>query len=645
MRANSAARSLAQIRASMARGELIEAYDLSQKLLVASPGDLSLQHLAVLALARSGAIRRARESYQGHRLGEAIDGELDSDLKIDIAALGARIAKDEALSADPSIRAPLLEFAAEAYEGIFRRTGRAYPAINAATLWLLAGQLRKAQALSKEVVKICRTGERGSGLDRYFSYANEAEANLILGDLNAAKAALAVAGAGHRGDMSALATTRRELKLICDARGIPREILAPLSVRTVIHYAGHVIGPRFPGNEEARVRRQIDESLERLGVGFGYGSLAAGSDIIFVEALLARGADVHLTLPFATAEFRNVSVRPFGEDWVRRFEKCLECAKTVTLATAGEYRGDDTLFGYADRIAMGLALVRARFLDTSVHQIAVWDRVHRHGTSNKVAGTAASVSLWKRCQLPSAIISPHRARQPVRERRPDRRAGLHHKAPAGREIRAFLFCDVKGFSQLHEHQLPAFEREVLGRFARVLAHYRKQILFRNTWGDGLYVVASDVEHAAGCALDLLDELAAFNPEEQGLPAYMGIRIGGHFGPVYRLRDPILRRWNYLGSHVSLAAMIEPVTPAGTTYVTEAFAAALALQTDSAFECEYAGQVAAAKQYGTLRMYALRRKHPAAASPSTVIGRSDRTRHQNLPKTVPSRGGSSVSLEH
>ena len=73
---------------------------------------------------------------------------------------------------------------------------------------------------------------------------------------------------------------------------------------------------------------------------------------------------------------------------------------------------------------------------------------------------------------------------------------------------------------------------------------------------------------------------------------------------------MLRRWNFVGSHVSLAAVIEPVTPEGAVYVTEAFAAALAIQAGSAFEGEYAGQVPAAKGYGTMRMYVVRRKGAA-----------------------------------
>jgi class 3 adenylate cyclase len=58
--------------------------------------------------------------------------------------------------------------------------------------------------------------------------------------------------------------------------------------------------------------------------------------------------------------------------------------------------------------------------------------------------------------------------------------------------------------------------------------------------------------------------------------------------------------------VSRTARIEPVTPPGAVYVTEPFAAALMLETDHDFACDYVGHMPAAKDYGRLRMYRLRR---------------------------------------
>ena len=77
-----------------------------------------------------------------------------------------------------------------------------------------------------------------------------------------------------------------------------------------------------------------------------------------------------------------------------------------------------------------------------------------------------------------------------------------------------------------------------------------------------------------------------------------------------MRDPVLKRSNFIGAHVSRAARIEPVTPEGAVYVTEAFAAVLATTGLTQFVCEYVGQVPAAKHYGTMRMYSLRRSQNA-----------------------------------
>jgi hypothetical protein len=51
--------------------------------------------------------------------------------------------------------------------------------------------------------------------------------------------------------------------------------------------------------------------------------------------------------------------------------------------------------------------------------------------------------------------------------------------------------------------------------------------------------------------------------------------------------------------------MEPVTPEGEIYVSEAFAALLALEGRAALSYEYVGRVPLAKGAGFLRMYLLR----------------------------------------
>jgi len=247
---------------------------------------------------------------------------------------------------------------------------------------------------------------------------------------------------------------------------------------------------------------------------------------------------------------------------------------------------------------MGLALLRARYLDATPRQLVVWDG----GPAAGAAGTAIDIASWRRggragtvVSLDGAIADAGRAPEPSS----DATDG------GGRIVRAMLFGDVKGFSKLSDEQLPVFSEKVLGGFADALAQHDRDILFRNTWGDAVYVVLSDAYSGARCALDLQEAMTSIDFEAAGLPATLALRIGGHLGPIFPTYDPVLRADGFMGSHVSRTARIEPVTPPGGVYVTEAFAAALELDGRGDFVCDYVGHMAAAKDYGRLRMYRLR----------------------------------------
>ena len=172
-------------------------------------------------------------------------------------------------------------------------------------------------------------------------------------------------------------------------------------------------------------------------------------------------------------------------------------------------------------------------------------------------------------------------------------------------VRALLFGDVKGFSNLTDEQLPLFSELFLGAFAEVLASHAGDVWHRNTWGDAVYVVLSDATSAAACALELQAAVSAIDLESEGLPGHLALRLGGHLGPVFPIHDPVLDEPAFMGSHVSRTARIEPVTPPGAVYVTEPFAAGLVLDEQTRFTCDYVGHMPLAKDYGSLRMYRLR----------------------------------------
>jgi hypothetical protein len=586
---------LTAVRDAERRGELLAAFDLADRGLEEHPDDIWLKWRAVLALARAGATEQAAARFAEYGLES---GEAEHE---DIAALHARIAKDAAVAErDPRVQRRQALAAADAYEAVFARTGGYYPAINAATLALLGGDHERATALARRVLELL-----GAEADSYYVAATEAEAWLLLSDAQAARRALERAAGLHDGDYGAVSTTRRQLRLVCRLRGIDADVLAALRGPGVVHFCGHRIAARgdtgrFRADDEARVTAQIRAEVEREPATYAYGGLASGGDILWAEALLEAGAELHVVLPFERDEFLQTSVASAGAEWTERYERCMSAASAVSYATQDAYLGDDVLYRYGSELAMGLALLRARYLEADVRQLAVWDG----GPPRGPASTAIDVGSWRRRGLRTTVVTPDGE---LLAKVPD----FPEPAPAsgsvsGRVIRAMLFADVKGFSKLTDEQLPRFAEHVLGAFAAVLGHHDAEVLQRNTWGDALYVVFEDPVRAAECGLELQEAMEAIELDSAGLPAHLALRLGGHVGPVFPIIDPVLGERTFMGSHVSRTARIEPVTPPAAVYVTEPFAAALVLSGNTRLACDYVGHMPAAKDYGRLRMYRLRR---------------------------------------
>jgi tetratricopeptide repeat protein/adenylate/guanylate cyclase family protein len=594
-------------RSHAAAGDHLLAYDVAVRGLDEHPEDPALKHAAVLALARSGATAKAHERYGELLLGEVPRAAVSAALSTDIAALGARIAKDLALAASPENRKGLLVDAAVRYRRIFEESGEYYPGVNAATLTLLAGETTEARALAVSVRAICEKRIAEGGEDGYYVQASLAEASLVAGDQAGAADALAEARRATDAKADALATTRKQLRLLCAATGTAPALLDALRPAAVLHYAGHMIGPRLSEAQARALAPRIDAILAQREVGVGFGSLASGGDIVIAEGLLTRGADLELVFPFCLGEFREVSVRPAGRSWLERFECCLARARSITFATDDSFLGDDYLFTYASRLGIGLALQRAHSLDTEARLLAIWDGGGAGGRLG-VAGTAVEVGLWQSLGLPSDVLSP--SGKAIDLALVPTPLSSRVETPGGRVLRAMLFGDLKGFSKLGEKQLPIFVDEVLGTIARTLDRYGTAVNLRNTWGDGLYLVIDDAETAADCAIAMQRAISELPLATLGLPPTLGLRLGGHFGPVFPVYDPVLKQMAYMGRHVSRTARIEPVTPEGMVYVTDAFAAALAATRQRRFACDYMGLVPAAKNYGAMRMFALSRRNRA-----------------------------------
>lgn len=576
MSSETAADLLARVRAAERRGDFLGAFDLAHRGLEAYPGDLDLGHRAVLALARSGATAGARALLS--TIGLVTD---------ELIALDARLCKDEALAAAGVDRVRLAREAAARYAALHAKNGASYPAINAATLHLLAGDRACAEQLAERALHQAHretSADPLDPLDRYWQAATAAEAALVLGRTDEARDLLATARQANPGDHAALASTRKQLALVCAARGVDPELIEVLRPPSVVHFAGHMIGDRFHASSEPRIASEIARKLAEHDAGYGFGSLASGADLLFAEQLLARGAELHVVLPFDAEHFLRTSV----VGWEDRFRACLARASSITHGTLDASTEDtDALFAYGGQLAMGLALLRAGFLATTAVQLAVWDGKPARG----LAGTGADVATWRKRGLPTDVIHITDGAH-----LPDPVAIAKPRSPM--DVKAILFGDIKGFSKLRERDVPAFVDYVLGACGRVLDECEVEI--RNTWGDGLYLVLPTAGAAARCASKLQAAMRALDTRL----GPMGLRLAGHVGPVFDCLDPVTKQRSFFGSHVTRCARIEPVTPEGEVFVTEPFAAALALGAED-FACDYVGEVPAAKGFGNLRMCVLK----------------------------------------
>jgi class 3 adenylate cyclase len=170
-----------------------------------------------------------------------------------------------------------------------------------------------------------------------------------------------------------------------------------------------------------------------------------------------------------------------------------------------------------------------------------------------------------------------------------------------------LFADAVGFSRLSEEQVPLFVRHFLGAVGTLRDRTSARPVMQNTWGDGLFFVFETLVGAGRFALELCELVTSTDWAACGLPTEMNLRIGLHAGPVYREIDPVTGLTNYFGAHVSRAARIEPITPPGHVYASEAFAALHAAQGAAELICDYVGQTPLAKGYGTFPTYHVRRQ--------------------------------------
>lgn len=584
-----------------------------------------------LALARTGNANDAQRVLL----------QLRTEGHVDEETLGmlARTYKDQAQQQpdDEAERQRLLKLSLQHYREAYERSHGIWTGINVATLHRLLGEVAEAESVARHIRTQCDaelTQLRSSNArpeDCYWHLATLGEVALNLSEFDEAGRYYSAAYAAAPRNFGDLNSTRRHIHwLLNDA--IARQVLKAseaalidqwMPMPRVAVFSGHMLDrpdrpvPRFPAELEDSVRSTIRDWLVQNNALIGYSSAACGGDLLFQEVLQELGGESRIVLPYDEKMFATDSVNFAGPRWIERYQQVLERATNLVVVSPHRTQGDGIAYDYANLVMHGLASVRAAELQSDQQApigLLLWNGEPGDGPG----GTASVVRRWRglemhvdQIQLTGMSATPVKNRLPI----------VHNPAPPAEvcdgpkcnvsdtRIMAMVFGDAVNFSKLDEDQVARFIQHFMGPIAEIVRSYGAANVVRNTWGDGLYLVFDHVRSAGLCALEVCAFVRSQIPDgwrKHRLPDDLNVRIALHAGPVFSFQDPLTGQPNYTGTHVSRAARLEPKTPPGEVYASEAFAALCVEYGVTEFACEYVKQLAWAKHYGTFPTFVLRR---------------------------------------
>jgi hypothetical protein len=297
------------------------------------------------------------------------------------------------------------------YERTYQATPDPYPGINVAAtaLWLGKHDLSRTRAAEvRKLLEAKPVGER----DHWY-WATLGEAAMLSGDMRSALGFYERAVAlepSHGRDIAVMRRqARRNLASLNAARGPFEAVFATVGVAC---FTGHRVDepgrqpPRFPRKRVGSIATRIKKALDDGNVRFGFSSAAGGSDILFIEQLLARGGEPTVFLPFPGKEFADTSV---GKDWLARFNAVLARLPVESIRVLEPTKPRDPVlenasYGRCNERIQAAAVEAGRIYDETPILIAVLSQEEQ---DEKMGGTAEAVRHWQeRLSGELVIINP-----------------------------------------------------------------------------------------------------------------------------------------------------------------------------------------------------------------------------------------------
>lgn len=356
--------------------------------------DLRTLQLRALALAKSGNIPEARDLLR-QLVGQ---GENDPET---LGILGGRY-KDLWKKSQETDRGSL-QASYDIYKRSYEATDNAYVGINLAATALYLGNRAEAAVVSSKLLNALNSSNFKDHWDR----ATYAEAFLLSEKYEDARRWYSKAVAHSPEKYQDIAVMRRQARLNLKYLGRDRhEFDDVLQVPGVVAFAGHMVDTpgrdpaRFPEEKVPEVRAAIRSKLSELGFTHGFGTAAAGSDILFLQVFVERSVRPVVIMPFPEPDFRLISV---GEGyWGRELDKLH--GKLDIRILKGETPSKEDLnkaFFESNAEIQRLATDYAERLDEKVKLIVVWDGKNE---ADGPGGTKDVVHQWRLAEVEPIII-------------------------------------------------------------------------------------------------------------------------------------------------------------------------------------------------------------------------------------------------
>lgn len=265
-----------------------------------------------------------------------------------------------------------------------------YPGINAAACSLWLGDGATSRRIAAEVAAALAAKPDRSAWDD----ATLAEAHLLTGQLDAARAQYDAAVLRDAAQPRALGVMRRHARLDLQHLGQPAGALDDVfPVTRIAVFTGHRVDDdetrgRFPPSHVVAVKDAITRVLTERQIRIGYSSAASGGDLLFLEALLDLGGEAHVVLPFPAEAFVATSV---GELWRSRFERVVQNIGGHVVVLSERVPDDPLLaFRTCNEALVTAAHDEGALIDETPLLIALVSP----GSEATVGGAVEMVDLW-----------------------------------------------------------------------------------------------------------------------------------------------------------------------------------------------------------------------------------------------------------